>query len=312
MALPAVPLVIICGPTATNKSEIALKLSQKINGEIIISDSRQIYKYFDIGTAKPTIEEQKITPHHLLDICEPDNTYTVAQYQKDALDAINNIINKVKIPMMVGGTGLYIKAIIDGFKIPKVLPDEKIRKNLKSIVVEQGSLYLYEQLKKVDLKAANKIHPNDVFRIIRALEVYYTTGKPISDLWQKEINTRYKLFYIAINTSKEVLKQRIALRIENMIQNGLIDEVKWLIKKYSYSLPLLYTLNYREICEYLKEKISLEDAKKLMEKNTKKYAKQQLTWFRADERITWWEIIDYTNISCIIDKIYTWLIQHDL
>ena len=188
---------------------------------------------------------------------------------------------------------------------------EKIRKKLKYIASQQGALYLYEELKKIDLQAANKIHPNDTFRIIRALEVYYITGQPISALWHKELSSPYKLFYIGINTSKEILIERIALRIENMIQCGLIDEVKWLVQRYSYSLPLLYTLNYREICEYLKEKISLSDAKNLMVKNTKKYAKQQRTWFKADERIIWWEIIDYANINCIIDKIYAWL-KHSL
>ena len=307
-----IPLVIIAGPTGTGKTEIAISVAQKINAEIIISDSRQIYKYFNIGTAKPTQHEKNSVPHHLIDICEPDYTYTVAEYQAAATDAINKIINKNKIPMMVGGTGLYIKAVVEGFKIPSIPPNEEIRKELKKLANQNGSLHLYEKLNKIDPLAASKIHQNDLFRIIRALEVFYVSGEPISNLWQKADDSPYELFYIGINTSKEILKERIKSRINNMIEEGLIDEVQSIIDKYSDSLPLLYTLNYREIIDLIKNKISLQEAKDLMFSNTKKYSKQQLTWFKADKRIVWYNIIDYNNIQDIIDNIYEVLVNNDL
>lgn len=275
-------LIVICGATATGKSRLAMQLAQYFNTVILSADSRQVYREFDIGTAKPTPEEQALIPHYLIDICDPTETLTVADYQEKANHLIKTLPDSPLL--LVGGTGLYIKAITKGLKIPRVPPHPDLRSRLESL----GQFQLYSFLEKVDPKAATKIHPNDHVRTLRALEVFYVTGKPMSEQ-QGENPPSYPIRQIGLDCSGEVLTQRIQTRTEKMLASGLVEEVKGLIEKYGWSLPLLNTLGYQEIKDYLGGETSLETAKELIVLRTRQFAKRQRTWFKAQSEIQWFD-----------------------
>jgi len=276
------PLIVICGATATGKSHLALQLAQYFNTAILSADSRQVYRQFDIGTAKPTAEEQALVPHYLIDICEPTETLTVAEYQGQA----NNLIHSLpQSPLLlVGGTGLYIKAITKGLKIPQVAPHPELRSRLQRL----GQSQLYTFLQQVDAPAARKIHPNDQVRTLRALEVFYVTGKPISEQ-QGENPPSYPILPIGLDCSPEDLDQRISHRTEKMLAAGLVEEVERLIEQYDWSLPLLNTLGYQEIKDYLAGKTDLTTARELIILHTRQFAKRQRTWFRSQREIEWFD-----------------------
>jgi tRNA dimethylallyltransferase len=282
--------IVICGATATGKSGLALELAQRLNSVIISADSRQVYREFDIGTAKPTPIEQQLVPHYLIDICDPTETLTLAQYQEKAQALIETsefrIPNSEFIPppLLVGGTGLYIKSIVKGLKIPRVSPQPELRSQLQSL----GQTQLYAFLCQVDAIAAQKIHPNDEVRTLRALEVYYVTGKPISEQ-QEENPPNYPILQIGLDCETEALRKRIQLRTEKMIEAGLVEEVERLGKKYGWHLPLLDTLGYQEIKQYLAGELSLSEAKELIVLHTRQFAKRQRTWFRAYPEIEWFD-----------------------
>jgi tRNA dimethylallyltransferase len=281
-----IPLVIICGPTGIGKTSLGIEIARNINGEIISADSRQIYKDFDIGTAKPTKEERNLIKHYLIDFVEPTYNFTVSEYLNLAKETIIHIVNKNKIPIIVGGTGLYIKAVTEDFDIPKVKPDYEIRNKLKEISkTEEGKSYLYKKAVEIDPKAMEKIHKNDLIRIIRLIEVFETTGNKISEMRKKNVNNSYKLAYLSLDIERNELYKRICIRVNKMIEEGLIDEVKFIINKYGKDLPLLKTINYKEIREYLLGNINLENTIELMKKNTRNFAKRQLTWFRNTPNI---------------------------
>jgi tRNA dimethylallyltransferase len=281
-----IPLVIICGPTGIGKTSLGIEIARNINGEIISADSRQIYKDFDIGTAKPTKEERNLIKHYLIDFVEPTYNFTVSEYLNLAKETIIHIVNKNKIPIIVGGTGLYIKAVTEDFDIPKVKPDYEIRNKLKEISkTEEGKSYLYKKAVEIDPKAMEKIHKNDLIRIIRLIEVFETTGNKISEMRKKNVNNSYKLAYLSLDIERNELYKRICIRVNKMIEEGLIDEVKFIINKYGEDLPLLKTINYKEIREYLLGNINLENTIELMKKNTRNFAKRQLTWFRNTPNI---------------------------
>ena len=273
-------LIVICGATATGKSGLALKLAQEFNTVILSADSRQVYRDFNIGTAKPTPQEQALIPHYLIDICDPRETLTVAEYQ----DQANNLIASLPYSpiLLVGGTGLYIKAVTKGLKIPRVAPHPQLRSRLKSL----GQSQLYAFLQQIDPHAVTKIHPNDHVRTLRALEVFYVTGKPISEQ-QGENPPAYPIQQIGLDCSPEDLTKRIQTRTEKMLDLGLITEVKGLIEKYGWSLPLLDTLGYQEIKDYLAGETDLETAKELMVLHTRQFAKRQRTWFTSQSEIIW-------------------------
>jgi tRNA dimethylallyltransferase len=266
-------LIVICGATATGKSGLALSLAQRLDSVILSADSRQVYREFDIGTAKPTLTEQKLVPHYLIDICEPTETMTVADYQEQTQQLIANL--GVSPLLLVGGTGLYIRSIVQGMKIPRVAPQPKLRSQLENI----GQNQLYPMLQQVDQIAAKKIHPNDLVRTLRALEVYYVTGRPMS-AQQGENPPNYPILQIYLDSDPEYLEQRICQRTEKMIADGLVTEVKDLCQKYGSELPLLNTLGYQEIKQYLAGEISLEEAQELIVLHTRQFAKRQRTWFR--------------------------------
>ncbi|MEH1866075.1 MAG: tRNA (adenosine(37)-N6)-dimethylallyltransferase MiaA [Nostoc sp.] len=278
-------LIVICGATATGKSSLALALAMRLGSVIISADSRQVYRKFDIGTAKPTVAEQKLVPHYLIDICDPTDTMTVADYQEQTQALIASV--DVTPLLLVGGTGLYIRSIVQGMKIPRVAPQIELRSQLESL----GQLQLYAMLQQVDPVAAQKIHANDSVRTLRALEVYYVTGYPISQQ-QGENPPNYPILQIGLDCDVEKLGNRIKQRTDQMIANGLVAEVEYLCQKYGADLSLLNTLGYQEIKQYLAGDISLNEAKELIVLHTRQFAKRQRTWFRAYPKIEWFDAND--------------------
>lgn len=280
-------LICIIGPTAVGKTEIAINIAQNINAEIVSVDSRQIYRKMDIGTAKPKPEQMKLVPHHVVDCVDPDVYFSVADYQRLADKAITDIQERGKVPMLVGGSGMYFRAVVDGlFDGPNA--DKELRKRLKQEAEEHGVPWLYERLKIIDPKAANIIHHNDLLRIIRALEVFELSGNRISDLqqqWNGE-NPRYHFIAFGLNRPREELYRRIELRIDQMMVDGLLDEVHNL-SGYSRDLLSMNCLGYKEFLGYIDGIYSLDEAIDLVKRNTRHYAKRQLTWFKKDKRITW-------------------------
>ncbi len=289
-------LIVICGATATGKSNLSIKLAQKLNSIIISADSRQIYQDFNIGTAKPSLTELNLIPHYLIDCYEPTINLTLADYQDQVNNILNNHWQKTTIPpLLVGGTGLYINAIVKGLKIPRVAPQEDLRSQLTTF----GKKYNYEVLSQVDPVATQKIHRNDQIRTLRALEVFYTTGKPITEQ-QGENPPNYPILQIGLDCPVDLLNQRIMKRTEDMINQGLVEEVQQLELKYGQDLPLLKTLGYAEIQQYLRGEIPLSDAIELIIIHTRQFAKRQRTWFRADPEIKWF---DTTSLD-LFDQIY--------
>ena len=275
---------------------MALALAKRLKAIIISADSRQVYRDFDIGTAKPTLAEQKAAAHYLIDICEPTETLTLADYQQQAQGLINSAVSPA---LLVGGTGLYIRSIVQGLKIPRVAPNYELRSQLQKL----GQLQLYAMLQQVDPVAALKIHANDGVRTLRALEVFYVTGCPISEQ-QGENPPKYPILQIGLDCPDlEDLKKRIEQRTEQMIEAGLVAEVELLCQKYGVDLPLLNTLGYQEIKEYLLGNISLSEAKKLTVLHTRQFAKRQRTWFRAYPEIAWFNCDDRQLIEKVCQKV---------
>ena len=305
-------VLVILGPTCVGKTQVSLKLADILKGEIVSFDSRQVYKFMDIGTAKPTKEERERVRHHLIDLVSPDEKFTAADYGKEAREIIRQIIKRNKQPIAVGGSGLYLKALIEGFfQGPKA--DEKIRKKLEREAQEFGEPHLFSRLKEVDSQAAERIHPNDLVRIIRALEVYELTGKPIS-IWQREGD--YEAFpmrfvRIGLNLERKKLFQRIDLRVEWMLSGGLLNEVEKLKQKgFTPKLKALKTVGYQELFNYLEGKFDLQAAIEKIKLNTGHYAKRQLTWFRKDKEIIWLDA-ESENLIKEILKHFS-IIQSDL
>ncbi|MEG5040779.1 MULTISPECIES: tRNA (adenosine(37)-N6)-dimethylallyltransferase MiaA [unclassified Microcoleus] len=279
-------LITICGATATGKSGVALALAGRLQSSILSADSRQVYREFDIGTAKPTAVDRTCVPHHLIDICDPTETLTLAEYQQQAQKLISDVEFPLSPPLLlVGGTGLYIKSIVRGLKIPRVAPMPELRSQL----AELGQSQCYAMLQQVDRSAAEKIHLNDPVRTLRALEVFYVTGRPISEQ-QGENPPNYPILQIGLDCDIEVLVDRIEQRTEQMLEQGWIAEVEYLCKKYGCDLPLLNTLGYQEMKQYLAGEIKLEEAKELTILHTRQFAKRQRTWFRAYPEIEWFDV----------------------
>ena len=282
----SVPILIaIGGATATGKSSLAIDLAQKLPGVILSADSRQIYRELDIGTAKPTIAERQQAPHHLIDLCNPTETLTLADYQTLAQQQIDRLHqSQTAIPLLVGGTGLYIKSIVRGLKIPRVAPQPELRSQLQAL----GQPQCYAMLRQVDPVSTEKIHCNDRVRTLRALEVFYVTGRPISQQ-QGEQPPPYPILQIGLDANWEQLTRRIEQRTAQMIANGFVEEVDRLCQKYGVDLPLLNTLGYQEIRQFLSGEISLTEAQSRVVLHTRQFAKQQRTWFHADRSIEWFD-----------------------
>ncbi|MBD2178365.1 tRNA (adenosine(37)-N6)-dimethylallyltransferase MiaA [Pseudanabaena sp. FACHB-1998] len=273
----SVGLIVILGATATGKTSLAIALAKQLNAPILSADSRQVYRYLDIGTAKPTLEEQQGVPHYLIDIVEPDATLTLADYQDQAQNLIAKFHAEGITPILVGGSGLYIKAIASGLKIPRVSPQPELRSQLE----ELGQNYCYQVLQQVDPLGATKIHANDQVRTLRSLEVFYVTGQPLS-AQQYEQPPSYPIIQIGLECADlDTYRQLVSDRTEQMIERGWLEEIRVLQQHYGGDLPLLKTLGYGEMSDYLATKTDLETAKLLTITHTCQFAKRQRTWFRG-------------------------------
>ena len=291
-------LIAITGPSASGKTKLAIETAKELNGEIISVDSRQIYKELNIGSAKPSIEEQESIVHHLLDIVSIKDEFTAADFCDIAKQKIDEIISKGKVPVLAGGTGLYFRILLQDFDLPRVAPDKKLREKLEQKTSEE----LYSMLKDYDKVSAEKIHFNNKVKIIRALEVCFTLNIPMSQAQKKKENPYCVDWYGLNSENRDFLYNRINLRCEKMIENGLIEEVKHLFDKYGENNILLNTIGYQEFYPYLKGEIDINEAVEILKQNTRRYAKRQISWFKANKDIHWFDI-EHTEIEKIKDYI---------
>lgn len=275
-------VIAVVGATASGKTSYAIELAKKINGEIISADSRLVYKGMDIGTAKPTIDEMQEIPHYMIDVVEPEYNYSVGLYVKEAKKHITDIISRGKVPIVVGGTGLYFRVLLENYDLPDVKPDYELRKELSSYSYEE----LLEMLTKLDEKAANSVEKNDKKKLIRYIEIIKLAGKPL-DLVRGVKEKEFNVEWVGLNFPREILYDRINKRVDLMIEQGLIDETKKLLQKHGRISNITDTIGYREVLSYLDGELSLDDAKDKLKQNTRNYAKRQLTWFRKNEQINW-------------------------
>lgn len=282
-------VIVICGPTASGKTALSIELAKKINGEIVSCDSMQIYKDMNIGTAKPTKEEMQGIEHHLIDYISPDTRYSVADYKKDAKNEIKKIIEKGKIPIIVGGTGLYIDSLIYEIEYENIEFDEEYRIYLEDRAKKEGMKILYEEAKKIDEVAMQKISPNDKKRIFRVLEIYHATGKNKTEQEKKSRNheIEYDYHVYALDWNRDLLYERINKRVDLMLEQGLIEEVKEIYKKYNKFPTAMQGLGYKEIVQYIEGEITKEEAVEKIKMETRRYAKRQITWFKKNKQTIW-------------------------
>lgn len=302
-------VIVIVGPTASGKTALSIELAKKIDGEIISCDSMQIYKDMNIGSAKPTIEEMQGIKHYMIDIAEPTERFSVAEYKKRSEEAIEEILQKGKVPIIVGGTGLYANSLIYNIEYNEIMLDEEYRKNLMKIAeTEVGLATLYEKARSIDPVAMEKISLNDKKRIIRVLEIKHSTGKNKTELElesrKNEVKYEYKVF--AINMPREILYDRINKRVDIMIENGLIDEVENIIEKYKEFPTAMQAIGYKEIVMYLKGELTKQEAIEKIKQESRRYAKRQITWFKKIENIKWIDGLKDKdeNIKFIQDVIF--------
>lgn len=303
-----IDLLIIADYTAVGKTDISIKLAEKLNGEIISADSMQIYKYMDIGSAKITKDEMKGIPHHLIDVVEPHEEFNVSSFKTLAEKSIKDIWSRGKLPIIAGGTGLYINSLIYNYDFTDADRDEKYREYLTKLSEDKGKEYVHSLLKDIDEKSYEKLYPNDLKRVVRALEVYKITGKSISEYTKenekKLYDIPYNVNYFVLNMNREVLYERINKRVDIMMGKGLIEEVKKLESMgYTPDMQSMKGIGYKEVLFYLNGDISLDEAIYLIKKGSRNYAKRQLTWFRKDKRSIWIDKYKYTFEEEIVDKI---------
>ena len=299
----AAPLLVIVGPTAAGKTALAVHLAQALNGEIISADSRQIYRRMDIGTAKPSAEEQAAAPHHMLDVVDPDQVLTAAEYQRMAYALVAEIRGRERLPMLVGGAGQYIHAVVEGWSIPEVAPQPALRAGLEARAATEGGEALHAYLATLDPVAAGRIDYRNLRRVIRALEVCLVTGQPISRL-QRKSPPPYQVYQLGVTRPRPGLYARIDARVDAMLAAGLVDEVRRLVEAgYSWDLPSMTGLGYRQIGAYLRGELSLADALALIKKQTRRFVHQQATWFRPDDPAIHWVDPDEVSLGEILAQI---------
>ena len=284
-------VIAIVGPTGIGKSRLAIHLAEIFNGEIISADSRQLYRFLDIGTAKPTMEELSRIPHHLINVVNPNEDFSLAQYQEMAYRAIDDIHQRGRLPFLVGGSGLYLKAVLEGWHIPRVSPDDKFRYNVQEKAKQGSADALYQELCAIDPAAAAKIDPRNTRRIIRALEVQAKSNRPFSELGYKE-TPGFNSFIIGLTVERALLYQIVDCRVDAMIENGLVEEVANLLKMgYDFNLPAMTGIGYRQIDQYLNGELTLEETTQKIKTETHRLVRHQYAWFRlSDERIHWFDI----------------------
>ncbi|MFA7216178.1 MAG: tRNA (adenosine(37)-N6)-dimethylallyltransferase MiaA [Bacillota bacterium] len=302
------PLLVITGPTAAGKTDVSLIVAEKLRGEIVSADSMQVYRYMNIGTAKPTTAEMKRVRHHMIDIVDPWQEFSVAEYQRLAKERIEDIQNRGRLPVVVGGTGLYINSLVYNLDFADTVSDQKFRNYLTRISEERGKEYLFEMLKRVDPGTAQRLHINDVRRVIRALEVYHCSGRPMSA--RRNIaasNLPYNLIMFGLRMDRERLYERIEGRVDKMIENGLVEEVEGLLEMgCTGDMVSMQGLGYKEIIGYLEGRLTLSEAIDILKRDTRRFAKRQFTWFKRDDRIIWKDV----DIIGDREKIASTMIGH--
>lgn len=284
-------LVGIVGPTAVGKSQFGIQLAQAFGGEIVNADSRQVYRYMDIGTGKPTLQERAVVPHHVFDVVSPNENFSLAQYQQLAVRAIEDIQQRGKLPIVVGGSGQYVWSVLEGWGVPQVAPNPDFRREMQERADTGEGERLHEELRQVDPEAAERIDPRNVRRTIRALEVFSETETPISQLQRKEAPPS-EIFVIGLTADREELYRRIDLRVDWMIEQGFVEEVKRLLSRgLDFDLPAMSSIGYRQIGHFLRDELTLPGAIQQIKFETHRFARQQYTWFREeDTRIHWFDI----------------------
>lgn len=284
-------LIVLIGPTAVGKTKLSIELAKKFNGEIISGDSMQIYKGMDIGTAKITREEMEGVPHHLIDIKEPDESFSTAEFQELVRMKINEISSRGKMPMIVGGTGLYIQSVIFDYHFTEAPSDPVFRRSLEEEAETKGQEFVHGKLKEVDPESASRIHPNNVRRVIRALEIFHCTGKTAGELQENQSpELLYETALIGLTMDRELLYNRINFRVDLMMEQGLLGEVKFFYEKGLKDCQSIQAIGYKELYEYFYSKISLEQAIENLKQNSRRYAKRQLTWFRNKMNVEWFDM----------------------
>lgn len=309
-----IDLFVLAGPTAVGKTDISIKLAKRLNGEIISADSMQIYKYMDIGSAKIKKSEMDGIVHHMIDIVYPDDYFNVSKYKIMASKCILKIYKNKKIPLIVGGTGLYINSLIFNYNFTEAKIDRKYRKYLEKLASQKGRIYVHSLLKDIDFESFKKLYPNDLKRVIRALEVYKLTGKTISEFNRENdrnlYNIPYNVYYFVLTMDRKKLYDRINKRVDIMINQGLVNEVKKLKSMgYNSFMQSMKGIGYKEILNYLEGNMSLSECIELIKKESRNYAKRQLTWFRKDKRVQWINKDNFKNdndiVEYIINKFYS-------
>lgn len=305
-------VIIILGPTAVGKTKLSIDLAKKLNTEIVSADSMQIYKYMDIGTAKPTEEEMSGIKHYMIDEIDPVIEFSVAQYKELAQNYLDEIISQGKTPIVVGGTGLYINSLIYNIQFSESINDPEYRAQLLNLAASKGNEYLHSLLAEVDPESTQRLHSNDVKRIIRALEVYRVTGKTMTYHYSvSRLNpSKYDFILVGLSMDREVLYKRINKRVDIMLDQGLVEEVKALLEKgYTKNLTSMQGIGYKEIINYLEGNCSLDEAIETIKQESRRYAKRQFTWFRRIEEIKWFDVtgIDYEKF---FKKVYEYIAQN--
>jgi tRNA dimethylallyltransferase len=297
-------LLVIIGPTAVGKTKLSIEMANRYHGEIISGDSMQIYRGMDIGTAKIKPDEMEGVPHHLINIRDPDESFSVAEFQQLVRAKITEIAQKGKLPIIVGGTGLYIQSVIYDYQFSDAAADEEFRLKLEEKAKDIGNDALYQELKELDPESAEQIHPNNVRRVIRALEIYHCTGKTMSE-YQKEQtpDLLYQTALVGLTMEREMLYNRINERVDIMMEEGLLEEVKGLFEKGLRDCQSIQAIGYKEIYEYLDGRITLDDAVEILKQNSRRYAKRQLTWFRNKMDVQWFNMSDVQNFTKKITEI---------
>lgn len=284
------PLIILTGPTAVGKTELSIRLARLVNGEIISADSMQVYKHMNIGSAKIRQEEMEGVPHHLVDVFEPDEEFHVVRFQECARRCMEEIYGRKRIPILVGGTGFYIQAVLYDIDFTENGGDDSYRKGLEALAKEKGNEVLHQMLREVDAPSAEQIHANNVKRVIRALEYYHETGEPISrhNEQERQKESPYNFAYFVLNDRRDRLYAKIDARVDGMLQDGLVEEVRALKEKgYTKDMVSMQGLGYKEILSYLEGECTLEEAVYILKRDTRHFAKRQLTWFRREREVCW-------------------------
>lgn len=301
-------LLVIVGPTAVGKTALSIDLAKKLSGEIISGDSMQVYKGMDIGTAKITEKEMESIPHYLIDIIYPHESFSVADFQHKARTLITEINHRGKLPMIVGGTGLYVQSVIYEYQFSEAQKDHSLRVELEEYAEEYGNEALHQRLKSIDPITAERLHPNDVKRVIRAIEIYELTGKPMAEFQQRAPESPYELCLLGLTMERSVLYDRINHRVDLMMEQGLVDEVKRLLEEgYHKNLQSMQGIGYKEMVEYLEGTISLDEAVELIKKNSRNFAKRQLTWFRSMKDIAWLDMTNPGDRKELVENIRTFV-----